>query len=341
MNLPNPPQPGTGVHGWVMSAANLCRIAGLSQLDAVQRITEMMPRPPSPANEVVTAVAKAYSSSQSPVRPFTYRQAPVPLHQIAFDPKKLEAAANQITRPASWRHWLWARSPKRPESQNAFSFLGALYRPVERVLLFDKFDSVKPAYTVPISQPMDCRVPALTRAGGAHGLGVWFLCNPVDGLWHPNPRNDDKMSCRSEEAVTAFRYAVLESDTAPADQWLAFIAQLPLRIAAIYTSGGRSIHVLVRIDADSKAAWDAKMGPLKRPLKVLGADSGCLSGVRLTRLPQCWRPEKGGFQRLLYLCPDPPLLPLIKMPVLHSRAETLARWRRDCPRWNKSQEAFI
>ena len=148
------------------------------------------------------------------------------------------------------------------------------------------------------------------------------------------------MSCRSEESLTAFRYAVLESDLAPADLWLAFIVQLPIRIAAIYTSGGRSIHALIRLDAASKAQFDAIVAPLKRPLKLLGVDPACLSAVRLTRLPGCWRPEKRNFQKLLYLCPDPPDVRLADLPVLRSRFEMLDRWRNLCPRWNKSQEAY-
>ena len=192
---------------------------------------------------------------------------------------------------------------------------------------------------------MDCRVPDLIHDGGRFGEGIWFLGNPVDGQWHNTGERNEKgeavFSCRNFQAVTSFRYAVLESDQAPLNLWLAFIAQLPFRISAIYTSGSRSIHALVRLDAANKPEWDSIFAPLKRPLKVLGADAGCLSAVRLTRLPQCWRPVKNGFQKLLYLCPNPPLSPLIDLPVLHSRPWTLARWRRDCPRWNGTAEAFV
>jgi len=264
----------------------------------------------------------------------------VPISELKFDPGKLKAVAQKIASPASWRHWLWERSAKRPQSQNAFSFLAHLYRPGEQVFVFDKFDSIRPAYTVAIKSPMDCRVPLLTRNGGQQGLGCWYLSNPTDGQWHPNPRNSGKLSCRSEESITSFRYMVLESDQAAFDDWLAFLVQLPLRIAAIYTSGGRSVHCLARVDATSKAHWDAIMEPRKRPLKVLGADAGALSAVRLTRLPQVWRPEKNGFQWLLYLNPDPPETPLVDLPVLQSRAWTLARWRWAHPRWNPETRAF-
>jgi hypothetical protein len=104
--------------------------------------------------------------------------------------------------------------------------------------------------------------------------GVWFLPQPVSGGYFPNPRSDGNLSRRSEEAVTAFRYAVLESDEADADDWLRCLVQMPLRIACICESGGRSIHALVRLDAASKADWDRLMGPIKPVLVTLGADPG-------------------------------------------------------------------
>ncbi len=86
--------------------------------------------------------------------------------------------------------------------------------------------------------------------------GVWFLPQPVDGEYHPNPRLDGRLSRRSEESVTAWRYAVLESDKADADDWLRCLVQMPLRIASIRESGGRSIHALMRVDAPRKTDWD-------------------------------------------------------------------------------------
>lgn len=138
--------------------------------------------------------------------------------------------------------------------------------------------------------------------------GVWFLPQPVSGGFFPNPRQDGDLSRRSEEAVTAFRYAVLESDVADADDWLRCLVQMPLRIACICESGGRSIHALVRLDAASKADWDRIMGPIKPVLITLGADRGALSAVRMSRLPQAMRGER--CQRLLYLNPQPGLTPI-------------------------------
>ena len=138
--------------------------------------------------------------------------------------------------------------------------------------------------------------------------GVWFLPQPVDGKFHPNPRLGGKRSRRSEESVTAWRYALLESDEAAPEDWLRCLIQMPLRIACICESGGRSIHALMRLDAESKADWDAKMQAIKPVMITLGADAGSLSAVRLSRLPQAMRGQR--MQRLLYLNPTPDPVPI-------------------------------
>ena len=346
-SIPACPPPRARVHSWQLAAANRCRLAGLSEQEAVQFITERMTRAPKPANEVVVAVAKAFANLNS----FHYHGhvcasrfvAPRPLIEIDFDPAKLATVAARVTQPHNWRHWLWERSPKRPETQNAFSFLSNLYASGEQVQIVDRFEQ-KHWQTIRITLPLDCRIPASISNGGRYGEGVWFLCNPVDGEWHDTGDVDRAgkpiFSCRNWQAVTSFRYAVLESDQAAADQWLAFIVQLPVRIAAIYTSGSRYIHCLIRLDARSKDEWDKIIAPLKRPMKVLGADPACLSAVRLTRLPGCSRPNKKGFQRLLFLCPNPTADRLLDLPIIQSRFEALDRWRNLCPRWNQNQEAF-
>ena len=75
--------------------------------------------------------------------------------------------------------------------------------------------------------------------------------------------------------------------------------QLPLPIVSITSSGGKSLHALVRVAANSKANWDQIIGAIKPRL----IDPGALTAVRLTRLPNCYRGER--FQELLYLDPTP------------------------------------
>ncbi len=134
-----------------------------------------------------------------------------------------------------------------------------------------------------------------------HKDGVWFLSNPVDGEYHFNPRQQTQ-SRRSEESITSFRHAVLESDCQPLEQWLRILVQLPLPIVSITSSGGKSLHALLRVDCASKADWDKLVrGGLLPRLVPVGADGQALTAIRLTRLPGCYRGE--ALQQLLYLNP--------------------------------------
>ena len=110
----------------------------------------------------------------------------------------------------------------------------------------------------------------------------------MDGKWHEAKYLEDggrRKSRRSESALTGFPYMVLESDELGEDDWLKVLVRLKLPIAAIYTSGSKSIHALVRVGAESKAEWDHMRNELQPLLTALGADGAAMSAVRLTRLP--------------------------------------------------------
>jgi hypothetical protein len=243
-------------------------------------------------------------------------------------PKKPEFVETALSRFAGeWAGkidllWLAARSSEDPCVVSRTRFLELLYRSrggelfsfsgdaqrQEKVLIFT--DNKSQGEAVWPDNPVPER--------GPHG--VWFLAQPVSGKYHPNPRQGT-MSRRSEEAVTSWRYFVIESDRAKTRQWLGAIVQFPLKIAAIYSSGGRSVHALVRIDAKTKGQWDAEREAMKPALVVLGADPGAMTAVRLTRLPGCWRGRN--LQKLLYINPDPPMRPICE---LAPRRDVLAPW---------------
>ena len=210
--------------------------------------------------------------------------------------------------------WFAERSPVDVRTCTPVQFIEHLYEVGERVMIFTKFKSQgqfmhwvgRGSFRLS-GQPGTQAVPTKALpAGGPDGM--WYLCQPVSGKWLPNPRaplvnGEAKLSRRSEESVTAWRYMVLESDNAPPALWMNLIAQLPLPIAAVYTSGGKSIHVLVRIDASSKQEWDRLRRMVLPLFSKLGADDRALTAVRLTRLPGCLRGRS--MQKLLYLDPNP------------------------------------
>ena len=191
--------------------------------------------------------------------------------------------------------WLKARSPLSVDIAPS-DFLRNIFRPDEKVLVFTTFTSQGHLWP---GRNVD-------RWRQSHiSDGLWFLCNPVDGQSHFNPRLC-RDSQRSKESVTSFRYGVLECDQQPREKWrpvwLKILAGLPLPIVAITDSGGSSDHALVRGDCPSKEAWDRWKKSVLRPLVPLGADDGALSAVRLTRLPNCFRGNR--LQELLYLNPS-------------------------------------
>ncbi len=237
----------------------------------------------------------------------------------------LRAAAAPVAASVD-ENWLRLRSPLNPAEVSSTHFLDALFQPGECVLIFTKnysqgdfgwcvgkggFRLARDRNTRAVASNLPTRAPE----------GVWFLVQPVTGKWAINSKmtiagQPPKWTRRSEQNVTAWRYFVIESDEAPPDLWIRALAQLPLPIAAIYTSGKRSIHALVKHEVSSKAEWDAVRDVLRQILCPLGADAGALTAVRLSRLPGCLRGDSE--QRLLYLNPDPSGQPLILQPELES-----------------------
>jgi hypothetical protein len=238
-----------------------------------------------------------------------------------FNPEKLTAIAARLD--GVDEDWFSRRSPLRVDVRTPASFLHHLYHPGENVLVFDAYKSQGQAIWTHRPPPFDGR--EIDRFRFRRSRGVWFLANPVTGFYQPN--DSGKSSRRSWQNVTAWRYLVLESDTAAPSEWLSVLAQMPLPISAITTSGGKSIHALVRLDAGSKSEWNAAVGELKPILVTLGADPKSLSAVRLTRLPLCERLGSDGPegyvqysepqpQKLLYLNPRPTPTPLCEKEVL-------------------------
>jgi hypothetical protein len=92
------------------------------------------------------------------------------------------------------------------------------------------------------------------------------------------------------------------------------MVQIALPVVAIYTSGGKSIHFLIRVDAADKVEYLAAVDRLRPGLVRLGADPVSMSGVRLTRLPGAMRGERR--QELLYLDPAATPEPIAEKPEL-------------------------
>ncbi len=76
----------------------------------------------------------------------------------------------------------------------------------------------------------------------------------------------------SDQDITAFRFALLECDAVPIPLQISLFARLPLPIAAIITSGGRSIHAWLQVNAPNAAVYRQCVEAVHARLNRLGID---------------------------------------------------------------------
>lgn len=105
--------------------------------------------------------------------------------------------------------------------------------------------------------------------------GGWIRFNPLDGIGVKN------------ENVTRFRFALVESDTIPIAEQDAMFRKLELPIAALVHSGGKSLHAIVRIDAEDYDEYRRRVDFLYDFLAKQGVsiDRQNRNPSRLSRMP--------------------------------------------------------
>jgi hypothetical protein len=297
--------PEHGIHLWILGACRRLSFAGLDDQEIFERVRSLTRnvRRAVTDHEISDAITKVRGTQVSGL----YRPA-----KPKFDPEALAAFAARG--PAIDEDYLRKRSPVDPCGIDSDTFLLLVYRPGEQVLIFN--DQHSQGQFLWKHRRDSGQRKALERLGRKGAHGIWFLSNPIDGHYHFNPR-EGKRSRRSEESIIDFRHVVLENDEAPIEHWLSYVVQMPFAVTAIYTSGGRSIHVLARVDQPSKEAWDRYVRVQLLPIIVrYGADPGALTAVRLSRLPGCYRAEKQAWQKLLFLNPEPSPTPIRELEVI-------------------------
>jgi hypothetical protein len=107
--------------------------------------------------------------------------------------------------------------------------------------------------------------------------------------------------------ITSHRFVLLEFDSLPLGLQAAVFACLPLPTFCILTSGGRSLHAWIRVDAVDADNYRELAQGIFRELKPLGVDPSNKNPSRLSRLPGVQRKHGAagdGRQRLLYLNPN-------------------------------------
>lgn len=115
--------------------------------------------------------------------------------------------------------------------------------------------------------------------------GAWIRFNPLDGKGVKN------------ENVTDFKYALVESDNLSIEKQNAIMRELELPIAALVYSGSKSIHAIVKVDAQNYSEYQKRVEYLykicnKNGLQVDGQNK---NPSRLSRMPGIVRGEHKQF----------------------------------------------
>ena len=115
--------------------------------------------------------------------------------------------------------------------------------------------------------------------------GAWIRFNPVDGTGVKN------------ENVTAFRYALVESDTLPIQEQDELYRRFELPIIALVYSGGKSLHAIVKVDAQNADEYYQRVNFLYDFLEKNGLDidKQNRNPSRLSRMPGVTRNGKAQY----------------------------------------------
>lgn len=306
------PTAGRGVHQWAYGTWHRAREAGLSEAeaDAVcdRHATRTLTRGDYPRDFPKAERSELWTPKAN------------------YCPEKLEALAARAGKFTAAD--MERKSPLPPDEVTPAGFLRCISLPGQRRLIFDRFRSQgQNLWECPPLKAATNNTELAAFVRPAAGMGTWFTVNPVDGQWRELPRlvsehNPRGRTRRAEENLTAFPFMLIESDEAPHDLWIAALSVLPLPIVAVYESGKKSVHALVKIGAATEGEWKRAVEKRRAALVMLGADDAAMRAVQLSRLPQCFRAETGKWQRLLYLNGAPDGTPIIEQPNRGNAAPT-------------------
>ena len=237
--------------------------------------------------------------------------APTATKLITTDPKMT------IKRVKGWlrgffcsEECLWHASPWRPIENwrlDGSMLIAGLYDPDDYInILIDHTVTGNPAKATPrgpgITLRRDDWLSRIRESGPPESAaGAWMRPNPVVAGGSGNG------GAFTDADVTHHRFILVESDILPPDLQLSVIAALRLPVAAIITSGGRSYHAWVRVDASDGKTHREIAKRIFGTLAPFGFDPQNSNPSRLSRFPGALRligAEADGMQRLIYLNPD-------------------------------------
>ncbi|MGX7163371.1 AAA family ATPase [Enterococcus massiliensis] len=201
------------------------------------------------------------------------------------------------------RNWIEGKEIDEPvkwdPAKQIVRYLETLFEPSETVAYNvsawqDEDGKWKPSNKGSFDRTAGQLIQELTNCGDDIGAvlgdynpeaGAWIRFNPMDGK---GVKNDN---------VTEFRYALVESDNMSLEKQNAIMRELELPIAALLYSGKKSIHAIVRVDADNYAEYRKRVDYLYDVCKKNGLtnDNQNRNPSRLSRMPGVVRGDKKQF----------------------------------------------
>ena len=282
------PTSGQGCHTWMFGATHALVANAYDDQFIEQWITHHLQRDPQPM-EIANTIRKVRAEAEGLIEPRP---------KVSLKREKDEKFLLSMTAegPLSVEDFK-ATSPIPPADVSTSEFLRRLYGGKHNII-----------FTIQESQGKlvwHDKVPDLEvdRIIANNTEGAWIMVNPVDGQLKPIERLGKK-SRRAEENLVAYDYILIESDSVELELWLRVLSKLNLPIVSVTTSGSKSAHALVRINAKDRAEYLEKASEIADLVVPLGADPAAMSAVRLTRVLGCMRKDTGKAQTLIYFNPE-------------------------------------
>lgn len=112
--------------------------------------------------------------------------------------------------------------------------------------------------------------------------GAWIRINPLDGRG------------AADKNVASYKYALVEADSMPLEEQKKLLINLKLPIACMVDSAGKSIHAVVKVDAQNESEYKQRVKFLYDELAKRGyvVDSQNGNPSRLSRLPGAVRGDR-------------------------------------------------
>ena len=155
-------------------------------------------------------------------------------------------------------------------------------------------------------------------------IGIYIKINPMKKGNKPGTR----MPLADDASVTDYRWLLVEGDEDSKEEQLGAIHAAGLPYASVVDSGNKSLHALVRLDADSHEDYKKQTNDIYHSVgKLIVVDEANGNPARYSRLPGCTR-SKTGRQSLIEVYSDVPSVKENNRQQWLSGAFTLAEYYR-------------